>query len=109
MATTAKAGLRPGSIDLIINGQIVTAGGTLTGIDVRDLLVEGRDLTPFTDNSTINGCLLTGAVHRTAATASATTATADAASRRASRRRPGIQDEVVLIDDDILPPPDVRQ
>ncbi|HEY0629277.1 MAG TPA: hypothetical protein VGD23_08115, partial [Sphingomicrobium sp.] len=55
-----EGGLPANSIDLIINGQIRTANGTLTGIDVRDLLVEGRDLTPFTANSTINGCLLTG-------------------------------------------------
>ena len=48
------------SVDLIINGQVITANGTVTGIDVRDLLVEGRDLTPFTDNSTVNGCLLVG-------------------------------------------------
>ena len=53
----------PGSIDLIINGQIQGEGGTLTGIDVRDAMVEaqGGDITPFTSNSTINGCPLTGA------------------------------------------------
>ena len=51
----------PGSIDVVANGQLVTEGGTLTGVAVRDALVEGADLTPFTANSTINGCLLAGA------------------------------------------------
>ena len=50
----------PGSIDLIVNGQLQTEGGTLTGIAVRDALVEGEDLSPFTANSTINGCELVG-------------------------------------------------
>ena len=51
----------PGSIDLVVNGQLQTEGGVLTGIAVRDASVEGADLTPFTANSTINGCLLAGA------------------------------------------------
>ena len=50
----------PGSINLIINGQVVTEGGTLTGIDARDALVEGQDVSGATPNSTINGCPLTG-------------------------------------------------
>jgi hypothetical protein len=51
----------PGSINLIVNGQVVTEGGTLTGVEARDALVpEGTDVTPFTSNSTINGCPLTG-------------------------------------------------
>ena len=41
-----------------------TEGGTLTGIAVRDALVAGEDLTPFTANSTINGCLLDGRLRR---------------------------------------------
>jgi hypothetical protein len=52
----------PGSINLVVNGQVVTEGGTLTGVEARDALVgEGADITPFTSNSTINGCPLTGA------------------------------------------------
>jgi len=81
------------SIDLVINGQIVTQAGTLTGIDVRDLLVEGRDLAPFTANSTINGCLLTGDCSNTGPLPPGVIPT------------PGIQDEVTLIDDGLLPPP----
>ena len=51
-----------GSINLVINGQVVSEGGTLTGVDARDALVpEGTDITAFTTNSTINGCPLTGA------------------------------------------------
>ena len=52
----------PGSINLVVNGQVVTEGGTLTGVEARDALVgESADITPFTSNSTINGCPLTGA------------------------------------------------
>jgi hypothetical protein len=51
-----------GSINLIINGQVVSEGGTLTGVEARDALVpEGTDISAFTANSTINGCPLTGA------------------------------------------------
>jgi len=51
-----------GSVNLIVNGQLVTEGGTLTGVEVRDAAVpDGTDITPFTSNSTINGCPLTGA------------------------------------------------
>ena len=32
----------PGSIDVIVNGQLMTEGGTLTGVAVRDALVDGR-------------------------------------------------------------------
>jgi len=51
----------PGSIDLVINGQIITAGGTGTGIAVRDGLVTEFGTTAFVATSTINGCPLTGA------------------------------------------------
>jgi hypothetical protein len=88
-----ESGLPPGSLDLVINGQIVTQQGTLTGIDVRDLLVEGRDLSPFTSNSTINGCLLVGPCQPEGPFPPGFTPT------------PGIQDEVDLIDDGLLPPP----
>ena len=50
----------PGSIDLVINGQLITPQGTLTGIAVRDLLVAGLGTTRFVAGSTINGCPLTG-------------------------------------------------
>jgi hypothetical protein len=50
----------PGSINLVVNGQVVTDGGTLTGAQARDALTQGANLTPFTANSTINGCPLTG-------------------------------------------------
>ncbi|WP_118858209.1 filamentous hemagglutinin N-terminal domain-containing protein [Sphingomonas mesophila] len=51
----------PGSINLVINGQIQTPTGTLTGAAVRDALVEEYGSTePFTANSTINGCPVSG-------------------------------------------------
>lgn len=49
-----------GAIDLIINGQIVTQSGTLTGLAVRDLLVTDNGSTQFVAGSTINGCPLVG-------------------------------------------------
>jgi hypothetical protein len=86
----------PDSIDLVINGQVVTASGTLTGIDVRDLLVAGRDLTPFTDNSTINGCLLVGPC---------VAEPPEPPFPPGFTPTPGIQHEVVLIKDKLLGPP----
>ena len=50
----------PGSIDLVINGQVISQGTTVTGIAVRDGLVTEFGTTPFTSTSTINGCALTG-------------------------------------------------
>ena len=86
----------PGSIDLVINGQIVTEGGTLTGIDVRDAMVEDQgDLTPFTANSTINGCLLTGACSEVTGGPFPPDFTPT----------PGIQQEIVLLGDEETPPP----
>jgi hypothetical protein len=50
-----------GSINLIVNGQVVSEGATLTGVAARDALITPEtDITPFTSNSTINGCPLTG-------------------------------------------------
>jgi hypothetical protein len=95
-----EGGLPAGSVDLIINGQIVTGNGTLTGIDVRDLLVEGRDLTPFTDNSTINGCLLVGDC------AIEPPQPETPLDRPDFQPSPGIQQEIVLAKENILPPPD---
>ena len=52
----------PGSINLVVNGQVVTEGGTQTGVAARDALIDAEtDITPFTSTSTINGCPLTGA------------------------------------------------
>ena len=88
----------PGSVDLIINGQIVTEGGTLTGIDVRDAMVEDQgDLTPFTANSTINGCLLVG---------SCVEVPPNNPLPPDFTPTPGIQDEIVLIGDEPAPPPE---
>ena len=88
----------PGSIDLVINGQIVTEAGTLTGIDVRDALVEAEgDITPFTENSTINGCLLVGPCE--------VIEPPESPFPPGFTPTPGIQDEVTLIDDGKLPPP----
>jgi len=92
-----EGGLPPSSLDVVINGQIETGEGTLTGIDVRDALVEAEegDLTPFTANSTINGCLLAGACVQTPNNPFPPDFTPT----------PGIQDEIVLIGDDPTPPP----
>jgi hypothetical protein len=87
----------PQSIDLIINGQIVSPDGTLTGVDVRDALVANRDLTPFTANSTVNGCLLTGACEGPGP---------GSPFPPDFTPTPGIQDEIVLIGDDPMPPPE---
>ena len=87
----------PGSIDLVVNGQLQTEGGVLTGIAVRDASVEGADLTPFTANSTINGCLLTGACTQVVEPPSPFPPT--------FTPTPGIQQEIVLLGDDPLPPP----
>ncbi|MEP7315093.1 MAG: hypothetical protein ABI667_00185 [Sphingomicrobium sp.] len=51
---------QPGSVNLVINGQIVTQTGTLTGVAVRDLLVSQFGSDGFVAGSTINGCLLIG-------------------------------------------------
>jgi len=86
----------PGSINLVINGQIDTGEGMLTGVDVRDALVANRDLTVFTANSTVNGCLLAGACVQTPNNPFPPGFTPT----------PGIQDEIVLIGDDPTPPPE---
>ncbi len=85
----------PGSIDVVVNGQLVTETGTLTGIDVRDALVEGEDLSPFTDNSTINGCLLSGPCG----------GEPESPFPPGFTPTPGIQQEVVLFKNNLLPPP----
>ena len=92
-------GVPPNSLDVVINGQIITPGGTLTGIDVRDALVadQGGDLTPFTITSTVNGCLLTG---------DCSIIIVDPPFDPGFTPTPGIQDIVTLIGDDEMPPPD---
>ncbi len=92
--------LPPGSLDVVINGQIITPTGTLTGIDVRDALVEsqGGDLTPFTENSTVNGCLLVGEC--------APPPPPLPPGGPNFQPSPGIQQEIVLAKDNILPPPE---
>ena len=90
-----EGGLPPNSLDVVINGQIVTEGGTLTGIDVRDALVESEgDLTPFTANSTVNGCLLTGACSEPQGPFPPN-----------FTPTPDIQQEIVLLGNDDTPPP----
>ncbi|HEX7872201.1 MAG TPA: hypothetical protein VF475_04770 [Sphingobium sp.] len=50
-----------GSVDLIINGQLLTDGNLLTGLAVRDFLVDDVNRPFFTPESSINGCALTAA------------------------------------------------
>ena len=97
----SEGALPANSIDLIINGKGVTANGTLTGVNVRDLLVLNRDLTPFTTNSTINGCLLNGACGQVEPPPPP-----EPPIPPGFTPTPGIQDEVVLVDDNLLPQPD---
>jgi len=90
----------PGSIDVVVNGQLITEAGTLTGVAVRDALVAGEDLSPFTANSTINGCLLTGACG-----VIEPPEPPEPPFPPGFTPTPGIQDEVRLIQQDLLPPP----
>jgi filamentous hemagglutinin family protein len=83
----------PGPIELIINGQLITENGQLTGVDVRDFLIDGTNIGIFTENSTINGCALSGPCGLFSEDPNFTPT-------------PGIQDEVTLFLDDPLPPPD---
>ena len=53
-------GLTPGSIELVVNGQLKTETETLTGPAVRDAAMEGDDPARFTASSTINGCSVSG-------------------------------------------------
>jgi hypothetical protein len=52
--------LAPTSVNLVINGQLITESGTVTGIAARDLLVTEFGAEPFIAGSTINGCVLVG-------------------------------------------------
>ena len=51
----------PGSIELIVNGQLVARSGDADRRGGARCDRAKADLTPFTDNSMINGCLLSGA------------------------------------------------
>ncbi len=87
------SGNGPGSIELIINGQLITANGTLTGIDVRDFLIDGSNVGLFTSNSSINGCLVSGSCKAASPFPPGFLPT------------PGIQQEIILISQNLLPPP----
>jgi len=49
---------RPGSLEFIINGRLMTPGGLLFGNAVHDFLVDDSNRAFFTAASTINGCLV---------------------------------------------------
>jgi len=91
-------GAAPGSIELIINGQVPGEGGTLFGVAVRDAMVTNLDLSLFTDNSMINGCLLTGAC--------GVIEPPEPPFPPGFTPTPDIQDEIVLLTDNPLPPPE---
>jgi hypothetical protein len=82
-----------GPIEMIINGQLLTQGGLLTGADVLDFLIDANNVGFFTANSSINGCSLTGACTSSSPIPPGSTPT------------PGIQDVITLIGDDAMPPP----
>ena len=67
---------------------------------MRDALVEGEDLTPFTDNSTINGCLLAGEC------GDVVVPPEEPPVPPGFQPSPGIQKEITLVKDNLLPPPD---
>ena len=86
----------PGPIELVINGQLITEGGTLTGSDVRDYLIDDNNIGFFTENSTINGCQLTGPC----------SVVVEPPFPPDFTPTPGIQQEIVLLGDDPAPPPE---
>jgi filamentous hemagglutinin family protein len=49
----------PGIVEYIINGQLITSTGLLTGIAVHDFLIDDQNRNAFAEGSTINGCLVT--------------------------------------------------
>ena len=93
--------LPPGSLDMVISGRILTPTGTLSGIAVRDLLVANRNLTPFTSNSTINGCLLVGICGTVEPPPPP-----EPPIPPNFQPAPGIQKEITLIKDNLLGPPE---
>lgn len=48
----------PGSVELIVNGQLLTPSGLITGVAVHDHLVDDANRPFFSSSSTINGCLV---------------------------------------------------
>ena len=58
----APGGMAPGSIDLVVNGQLTAEGGNLTGDKVRDALIGQGDSQKYTPLSSINGCPVSGGV-----------------------------------------------
>jgi filamentous hemagglutinin family protein len=48
----------PGSVELIVNGQLLTPSGLITGIAVHDHLIDDSNRSYFTASSTVNGCLV---------------------------------------------------
>jgi filamentous hemagglutinin family protein len=49
----------PGIVEYIINGQLITSSGMMTGIAVHDFLADDKNRNAFAEGSTINGCLVT--------------------------------------------------
>ncbi|HEX7854122.1 MAG TPA: hypothetical protein VF503_10540 [Sphingobium sp.] len=52
--------LSPGSVDLIINGQLQESGGLLAGSAVLNFLIDDTNRAYFTPGSSINGCPVAG-------------------------------------------------
>jgi filamentous hemagglutinin family protein len=48
----------PGSVELIVNGQLLTPTGLITGVAVHDHLIDDANRGFFTASSTVNGCLV---------------------------------------------------
>ncbi|WP_294120697.1 hypothetical protein [Sphingomonas sp.] len=82
-----------GPVELIINGQLMTPGGVLTGADVLTFLINTNNIGFFTANSTINGCLLSGVC------------TGNNPIPPDGTPTPGIQDVITIIGDNTAPPP----
>ena len=92
-------GAAPGSIELIVNGQLVTQAEPRTGVLVRDDLVVDLDLSVYLAGSTINGCVLVGAC------VTVEPPPPPPFFPPGFTPTPGIQDEITLVDNDVLPPP----
>ena len=58
--TESEVEIPAGSLNMVINGQIQTESGTLTGSAVREALVAEFGTEIFVEGSTINGCTLAG-------------------------------------------------
>ena len=53
-------GMAPGSINMVINGQLTGGTAPLTGADVRDAMIPAGSAPNYTSNSSINGCPVSG-------------------------------------------------